>query len=270
MTVGANGVQSGQSGYGLGTEYEVYYNRYSQINAFYSNLCSSYAPDSSFSFESALTSMGTDADVILQTVENKIEGDSNVGNGVTGDLLDWNDKLTSTDDKNNLLFKSENGKLFTNVDFTNNYYEVMDEDAFASKLGFEDYDVMQFENNAIKFYEFDFSGLGDGKQLNEVYDFTDENKTKWGSSMTLTSREVNTDYWSTTASNDPDAATTQEAKLSLDSLQVMINAMPSWVTDDIKNQLSAYTEDTAAFNAEFFKIAIKLFDQTGKYTGKYQ
>ncbi len=264
MTVGASGVQSGQSGYGLGTEYDVQYKRYSKLNNFYSQ----YGP--SLSFKGTLTQMGVDTEVFLQAVENKIEGDVNKGNGVTGDLLDWDDSIKSNDDSDDLLFKSENGNLYTEVDFTNNYYEVMDEKTFAKKLGFEAYDVMSFENNSIKFYEFNFGGIGDGNQLNDNIDLSECNKTKWGSSMTLNSREVDTKYWSTTASNDPTNATTDEAKKSLEALRIMINTIPSWITADIKKQLSAYTEGTPAYNAAFFKLAIKLFDQTGEYKGQYK
>lgn len=268
MTVGSVGVQSGQSGYDLGSTFDVQYARYSKVNSFYSK----YGP--SFSFESGLTALGADKDVVLLSIENKIEGDVNSGNGVAGDLLNWSNKLESKDDVNDVLFMSQDGNFFTEVDFSSNSYKVMDENAFATELGLvsteygKAYDVLTFDQNSIQAYEFKFTGAGDGNQNDHRQDLTAG--TKWGRYVGINEREVDTSYWSTSGANDPTTATNDEQKYSLESLQIMINTMPIWQTEEIKNQLSGYKEGTTAYNQAFFKIAIKLFDQNHAYTGTYK
>lgn len=243
----------------LGTEYEVQWSRYQARNRV----------TGVSDFKSNLFLNGIDGDVVLQKIENHIEGNESNGNGKDSDLLSWNKYLESNDKKNDLLFQAKDNKTFTNIDFNKNKYEVMDEEKFTEKLGMswengKPYDVFEINQNKINFYDFVFGGVGDGNQMNNVFNLTGFDNARWGM-QNYVIREVDTSYWS----KAPDA-TNKESNISLDSLRVIKQAMPQWMTDQIKTQLSTYKENTVEYASKFYAAAIKLMDQEGIYNGQFK
>ncbi len=243
----------------LGTEYDVQWSRFKtrqRVLGFKD-------------FKSNLFLSGVDGNVVLQKIENHIEGDEAKGNGVDADLLDWDKYLESNDKKNDILFQGKDNKTFTNVDFNNDSYAVMNERGFSEKIGMswkngKPYDAFEINQNKINFFEFQFGGLGDGNQLNEVINLEGFDNARWGL-QNYVIREVDTSYWN--KASDP---TNQENQLSLDSLRIIKQSMPQWMTDQIKAELSKYKEGTTEYWSKFYAKAIKLMDQEGIYKGTYK
>lgn len=244
----------------LGTEYDVQWSRYQ----------ARHRALGLTDFKSNLFLSGVDGDVVLQKIEDHIEGDDSKGNGKDHDLLNWDKYLESNDKKNDILYQSEDNKTYTNVDFNNNKYEKMDEKGFTEKIGMnwentKPYDAFEISQNKINFYEFKFSGVGgqDKSQANVVYNLNDFDNARWGL-QNFVEREVDTSYWNKAVDN-----TNAESVLSNDSLRVIIQAIPQWMTDEIKTQLAPY-KGTTEYNAKFYAAAIKLMDQEKAYTGPFK
>lgn len=243
----------------LGSEYDVQWGRFQARNRVLGTT----------DFKSNLFLNGVDGDVVLQRIENHIEGNESAGNGDDADLLSWNRYLESNDKKNDVLFQSEDNKLYTNVNFNIDNYEVMNEQSFTEKLGMswengKPYDVFEINQNKINFYDFVFGGIGDGKQADATFNLSDCDNARWGL-QNYTIREVDTSFWNKKA--DP---TNMESLMSQDSLRVIKQAMPQWMTDEIKAQLSNYKEGTLEYSSKFYALAIKLMDQEKIYNGQYK
>lgn len=254
-----NTTNTGKTG-DLGTEYEVQWSRYKARQRVLGTT----------DFKSNLFMNGIDGDVVLQQIENHIEGDDSKGNGKDKDLLNWDSYLESNNKKNDILFQSEDTKTYTNVDFNNNKYEKLDEKGFTEKIGMnwentKPYDAFEISQNKINFYEFKFSGIGgeDKSQENLVINLNDFDNARWGL-QNFVIREVDTSYWGKTVDN-----TNSESVLSHESLDVIKQAMPQWMTDEIKAQLSQYKEGTVEYNSKFYAAAIKLMDQEKAYNGTF-
>lgn len=220
-------------------------------------------------FKSNLFLNGIDGDVVLQQIENHIEGSDANGNGKDGDLLSWDKYLESNDKKNDLLFQSSDNKTYTNVNFNAGTYDIMDEKGFTEKLGMswengKPYDAFEINQNKINFYDFVFGGVGDGNQMNTEINLTQFDNARWGL-QNYTIREVDTSYW-----NKATDYTNNENLLSKDSLRVIMQSIPQWMTEQIKNQLSAYKEGSPEYIAKFYAAAIKIMDQEGIYNGTYK
>lgn len=243
----------------LGTEYDIQWSRYQ----------TRHRVIGTSDFKSNLFMNGIDGDVVLQKIENHIEGDYSKGNGVKGDLLSWNKYLESDDKKDDLLFQSKDNKTYTNVNLNNDSYEKMDEKGFTEKLGMswengKPYDVFEVDQNKINFYDFTFGGIGDKNQMNIQINLTGFDNARWGL-QNYNIREVDTSYWNKATDN-----TNAESILSKDSLRVIIQTIPQWMTDQIKTQLSAFTEGSTEYMSKFYAAAIKLMDQEGIYTGPFK
>lgn len=243
----------------LGTEYDIQWSRFQARKRVLG------ATD----FKSNLFMNGVDGDVVLQSVENHIEGNDSNGDGKNGNLLNWDKYLESNDKKNDLLFQSNDNKTYTNVDFNKGTYEKMDEKGFTEKLGMswengKPYDVFEINQNKINFYDFVFGGTGDGNQMNTEINLSGFDNARWGL-QNYTIREVDTSYW-----NKATDYTNSESILSKDSLRVIIQAIPQWMTDQIKTQLSAYKDGSPEYISKFYAAAIKLMDQEGIYNGLYK
>ncbi len=219
-------------------------------------------------FKSSLFMSGVDGNVVLQNIENNIEGGSN-GDGIEGNLLNWDRYLESNDKKNDILFQAEGDNIFTNVNFNANHYEVMDEKGFTEKIGMKwengkPYDAFEITQNRISFYDFRFSGTDDGNQENTVFDLSVFENSRWGL-QNYTIREVDTSYWS--KASDPK---NKEYLLSKDTQRIIKESMPQWMTDEIKTQLSEYKEGSVDYWNKFYALAIKLMDQEGLYNGQFK
>ena len=254
----SNNPYVGKSG-DLGTDYEIQWSRFQKRKRVFG-----YED-----FKSNLFMSGTDGDAVLQRIENHIEGHDSNGNGVEGDLLSWDKYLESNDKKNDILFQAEDNVTFTNVDFNNNHYEVMDEKGFTEKLGMswendKPYDVYEIGSNQINFYEFQFAGEGDGNQANVAFDLSGTENARWGL-QNFVMREVDTTYW-----NKAVDTKNKESILSHDSLRIIKSSIPQWMTDQIEQTLSAYKKDSVEYWTKFYAIAIDLMDQTNEYKGIYK
>lgn len=245
----SNNTSVGQTG-DLGSEYDVQWSRFKTRSRVLGTT----------DFKSNLFLNGVDGDRVLQNIENHIEGDDFDGNGQKEDLLSWDRYLQSDDNRNDILFQSKDNKLFTDVNFNIDKYEVMDERSFTEKLGLDwsggkPYDTFSIDQNKINFYEFVFDGIGDGTQANEVFDLSKFTNSRWGI-QSYTLREVDTKYWD--SKTDP---TNQESLLSKDSLEVIMRTMPQWMTDDIKSQLSKLDPNSTEYWTKFCELAVELMDQ---------
>lgn len=244
----------------LGSEYDVQWERYKIRNRVFGTN----------DFKSNLFLSGTDGDVVLQRIENHVEsGNESTGNGKDSDLLSWGRYLESNDKKNDILFQSADQKLYTNINFNIDRYEILDEEGFTEKLGMswengKPYDTFEINQNKINFFEFQFSGLGDGKQDEAVFNLTELDNARWGL-QNYTIREVDTSYWNKQIDKND-----YESILSHDTLRVIKQTMPNWMTNEIKEQLKDLEEGTVEYNSKFYALAIKLMDQAGEYTGLYK
>lgn len=243
----------------LGTEYDVQWTRFQ----------TRHKVTGTNEFKSNLFLNGIDGDVVLQRIENHIEGDESKGNGLNNDLLSWDKYLVSNDKQNDVLFQSADNKTYTNVNFNNDSYEKMDEKGFTEKLGMnwdngKPYDVFEINQNKINFYDFIFGGIGDKKQMNTEINLSGFDNARWGL-QNYTIREVDTSYW-----NQKTDYTNSENLLSKESLRVIIQSMPQWMTDKIKTELSAYKEGSTEYLTKFYAAAIKLMDQEGIYNGPFK
>lgn len=264
---GGGGAYVGKTGT-LGDEYDVQSKRIKIMNN---------ALGASGDFKSTLALNSVDTAAVLQKIENHVEGNDTSGDGTTGNLLNWNSYLASDDKPNDVLFESSNDKMFTNVNFDQGNYDIMDEKGFTTKLGMDwsngkPYDVFKVNQNKIDFYDFTFGGTGDGDQANEVFDLSKFDNARWGL-QNYTIREVDTSYWSTTPATTTGTTSSTADKqkaLSLDSLNLIKQAMPQWMTDQISNELSQYKEGSTEYLTKFYQEAVKLMDQEGVYNGTYK
>ncbi|MDD3236971.1 MAG: hypothetical protein PHV37_02600 [Candidatus Gastranaerophilales bacterium] len=253
-----NRVQSGQTG-DLGTEYDVQWNRYKKR-----------ARSMGYTdFKSSLFCSGTDGNSVLQRIENHIEGDDTLGDGNNANLVSWDKYLQSESNKNDILFENKDDSLFTNIDFTKGQYAVYDEQGFTEKLGMswengKPYDVFEVNQNKINFYDFVFGGVSDGKQTDATFNLSECDNAKWGL-QNYTIREVDTSYWGKVENTD-----NYESILSHDTLKTIKQAMPQWMTSEIKTQLSKYEEGSTEYWSKYYELAIKLMDQEGIYSGQYK
>ncbi|MGN0006404.1 MAG: hypothetical protein ACI37Z_10635 [Candidatus Gastranaerophilaceae bacterium] len=207
---------------------------------------------------------GSNYDKVLDHIENHIKGYSNEAQGM--DLLSWDDSTWNFDTPDDKVFIDNNQKYFTNANLEAGTYVIMDEQSFTENLGFDwsngkPYDVFDLEFNNINFYDFIFSGVGDGRQDNIVVDLTKFDNAKWGAG-TYTLREV--------AANllDPyNNGTARESVLAKDTLEILKRTMPQWANDKINALLSQYPENSKEYNELFKKIVVALMDNEGYTAG---
>ncbi len=237
------GAYTGKTG-DLGREYDLQYSRYQQLSNLYGAV----------DFKSMLFLNGVNGDAVLQKIENHIEGNESIGNGVETDLLSWDRYLSSSTDKNDMVFQSKDRKLFTNVNFNHDYYEVMDANTFIENIGLGDiaYDTYEINQNKISFYEFLFEGLADGQ---DIIPLGSNAACKWGTSD-YSIREVDTSYW--TKAEDK---TNEESAKAYDSMDIIKRTMPQWMTEEIKSKLSTYKEGSTEYWSKFYELAVELMDQ---------
>lgn len=253
-SISGNGAYYGKTG-DLGSDFDVQWSRYKikSRELGYTD------------FKSSLFMGGVDGDAVLQDVEDHIEGNDYNGNGVDGDLLSWDKYLESDNKKNDLLFASKDDKTFTNVNFNTDSYKVMDEKGFTEALDMDwgngkPYDAYEITQNNINFYDFIFGGTSGG-QTNRTYDLTDCDNARWGL-QSFTQRTVDTSYWGK-AANPSD----QQSVLANDTLRIIKQSMPQWMTNEIKQQLSNYPEGSVDYWNKFYQLAIQLMDQEGYTKG---
>lgn len=237
--------------YGLGREFDVQKERQLINNALYGEL----------DYYSSLVMSGVNYDAVLQKHENYIEsgGKSETnGNGVNGDLLNWNRSIMGNEDYDSRLFQSQNGNLFTDIDFDKGTYKLMDRDGLAESCGVMGgaYDSMFIDMKGIHFLDFLFSGLADGKQDSVKFDLTQENKLKYNADYEF--RELNTNYWFTT----PDSSNAENAK-AWNSLDIIMSTQSQWLSVDDYHKLEAAI-GTPDFNKLYADIVKKSLDQENK------
>lgn len=207
---------------------------------------------------------GSNYDKVLDHIENHIKGYSNEAQGM--DLLSWDDSTWNFDTPDDKVFIDNNQKYFTNANLEAGTYVIMDEQSFTENLGFDwsegkPYDVFDRSFNTVNFYDFIFSGTGDGEQDNIVVDLTKFDNAKWGAG-TYTLREV--------AANllDPyNDGTDRESVLAKDTLEILKRTMPQWTNDKINALLSQYPENSKEYNELFKKIVVALMDNEGYTAG---
>lgn len=241
----------GQFGNNLGTTYDV------QVGRFQGRRQQLGYTD----FKSNLFLSGTDGDVVLQDLENVIEGNANSGDGVQGNLLSWDSYVESNSQSNNLIFGSNESNLFTNINFNNEEFSVMNEETFSSMLGMnweggKPYDVYDMGQNTIDFYEFKFTGFDDedGQTIINA-NLSDFVNSSWGYESYI-NREVNTSYWD----KDVDTSNPESIKAYM-SLSEMIKTMNQWITDSDKEVLSQLDQGTSDYYKTLYALMVKHMDQ---------
>jgi len=239
-----NSVSSGQTG-DLGLEYDVQSARYKQLSNLYGAV----------DFKSMLFLNSVDGDEVLQRVENNIEGNESTGNGTDADLLTWDKYLVSSNSQNKYLFESLDSDLLTTVDFDNDYYEVMDENAFVNSFGVNGaYDTYEMTQNGVNFYEFLFEGIADG-QDSAFFNLSDFGASEWGN-CTYTLSEVDTSYWTDEVDTED-----SESVMSHNSLDTIIKNKSQWLTDEQKTELAKYSEDCTEYWNKFYEFILTQMDQ---------
>ena len=251
-------LSAGDSGR-LGTEWSVQNARRNALQRYYGVANDGEKLD----FDSALIMMGIDDEVVLDKIEFNVLGfDKKYG----GDLLEWSSSAWSDNTPDDRLFQGSGKDLFTNIDFNNGTYKVLDERSMTEDLGMDwsggkPYDVLEVKNNRINFYDFVFAGTDDGSQKNVVFNLNELTSARWGINK-YNIREVNTDL----AYQDKIEGD-YESSLAHDTLRIIKASIPSWMTASIAKELSKYEEGTDEYNKKFIELAFELMDQEGYMKG---
>ena len=254
-------LSSGDSGT-LGTEWSVQNARRNNLSRLYGTV-----PDNEngkIDFQSSLVMMGVDDEVVLDKLEFNVLG---FDKRYDGDLLDWNSSAWSSGSIDDRLFQASGHDLFTNIDLENGTFKVMDERTFTEELGFDwdeggkPYDVLEITSNRINFYDFIFAGFGDGKQDQFVADLEEFSlNPRWGINNYVW-REVNPDLAYAPESGD------YESYLAHDTLRLIQESIPTWMTAKIANELADYEVGSDEYNKKFIELAFELMDQEGYLKG---
>ena len=134
-----------------------------------------------FDHKSFLFMSGYDADKMLQTYENEIEGNSGNGDGVDGNLLSWDNYYYDENDSahpNNFIFQGAgktHSATYTEIDFNNGQVRQMDSTGLfeqffdvAPNSTEAPYDYVEFGQGDINFMEFDFTNSTSEKDLTPI------------------------------------------------------------------------------------------------------
>jgi hypothetical protein len=167
-------IGSGSSGQ-LGSIWEVQNNRRNSIAALYGG-------SSNVSFSGYLSLTSSNKDMVLDEISTSIQIQSG---DYDGQLLDWTASAWTDSSADDVLFQSSGTDFYTNIDFDTGTYSVIDEQTFSESLGMDwsggkPYDMVNFCNNTVNFYDFVFSGTGDGTQDSVSLGLNELTNVKWG------------------------------------------------------------------------------------------
>lgn len=254
----------GQSGT-LGNEANVQWRRYQQNLSIFGDM----------DMKTSMDISGIDSEAVLQKIENHIEGNETNGNGVKNDLLSWDSFVVDSKDKNDYLFQSKEHPLYTDIDFGSGSYLVTDDKGISGDFGCDwsngkPYDIMDVTPGGINIFEFRFGGLKDMMPDGSMGSIQDIFKAYLNDAENVTSdfdgwyinQEVNPKYW-----YSPVDTNNVESVKSHQALNVILKNKGQWMTPEIKNELSKYPQDSAAYFDKMVQIIIREFDQEGEYTG---
>lgn len=120
-------------------------------------------PGSNASPLTILSSQGIKLDQVSNTLEDRLEGDNN--DGIKGNTISFSRSYYDRE-KNEFLFQAANGQV---LDVNNGAAsDILAESDVANRFGVDSnaYDVVDFGYNGIKFKEYAFTGVEDGKPDN--------------------------------------------------------------------------------------------------------
>lgn len=248
----------GESGK-LGTEWQIQNGRRNGLARLYGG------SDGNLDLSSSMSLLGTDKDASLDRIEYSIVGDRDAG----GTLLDWSASAWSAGNCDDRLFQSASGDLYTNVDLEKGTYLVMDEQTLTEQLGMDwsggkPYDVLEISNNRINFYDFVFCGEEDGDQENLSFQLNELTNARWGLNSYVL-REVDTDLLKSSVYNG--IGDNVQQALAYNTLQIMMEALPNWATDEIKEVLDGLDPNSSEYYEKFIEYAIQVMDNEGYEQG---
>lgn len=242
----------------LGQEWQIQNNRRNKVARM-------YGTDGKLDLSSSMSLVGADKDASLDRIEYGILGDRDAG----GTLLDWQASAWSAGNCDDRLFQSGSGELYTNVDLEKGTYKVMDEQTLTEELGMDwsggkPYDVLEISNNRINFYDFVFCGEEDGDQENLTFQLNELTDARWGLNSYVL-REVDTDLLKSAVYND--SSSDYQQALARNTLEIMMDSLPAWATDEIKEALDGLVPESDEYYEKFIEYAIQIMDNEGYEQG---
>ncbi|MCR5260981.1 MAG: hypothetical protein K6C94_04010 [Candidatus Gastranaerophilales bacterium] len=252
-------LSAGSSG-SLGAEWQIQNARRNQFGSYFGMAGTSGAGN--MDFQAYLTFAGVDQSAVLEQMEFSILG---LDNQADGKLLDWTKSAWNEGSSDDRLFQSVNHGYYTNIDFDNGTYQILDEQSLSESLGMDwsggkPYDVLDIVSNQVNFYDFVFSGTDDGQDTVSI-NLNDVTDARWGiNKYNIT--EVNTKY-----TDLPEMGNVESVKAH-NSLNVMLSSAENWLTDEMKSELSAYRKGSSAYQQKLREFAYRLQDNEGYRQGK--
>jgi len=167
------------------------------------------------------------------------------------DLLNDKESVWNNNNRNEGLFQSNHGNLYTQLDFMTGTYTVMSEKQLASSMGIEyenedskPFDYIKLDHNGLKFTDLVFAGAGDGQNDRLSFDLSQLKGVKWGNA----------------SFNIEDIDGT--------NVQIIKDTIPQYMLEEIESALSGYVKGSQEYNTKFLELAVELMDQEGYTKGQ--
>jgi len=227
----------------LGSEWSVQKGRQNALSGLYGQ---------QLSYIETIKAQGADLDAELDDIGIELQFDANGSIDENLDLFNEIDSVANIDNKDDMMYQSNDGKFYTEVNFETGTYQISSEKQFAASMGIvydnEDskpYDYIKLRNIGVQFTDLVFAGSGDGVKDKISLTLSQVEDVKWGRQTTFNIEEA----------YDSD-------------VNIIKDSLPQYIINQIENELSACEKGTDDYNKKFLEIATKLLDQEGYKSGK--
>lgn len=234
-------------------EYQVYYPDYLEYKK--------NNPESSVNFEGWLIMKGKMA-YFTQQMENYVEtGNSNTGDGVSGNTLDGMKHVSSA---SGAIYQSEDEDTYYQFDYDTGEYRVLHgNDEIKAALGLsedQNIDMIEFGHWAANIIDITFGDLDDGQ------DTTYYNVNSKYTNVTLTDQEFDIHYILNALMMDPSDPQYQIAKSVFDKLCANADQwLPQTDLDMLNEVAEKYGTNSAEYKAVLKDVLLSNLDQANEW-----